>query len=366
MTQLEQALGYVYQDRSLMETALSHSSYANERYQQPLASYERLEFLGDSILGFVTAEYLYRTFLTKPEGELTRIRAELVCEKNLAQVARSLHLGDHLLLGHGEMQTGGRDRSGILCDVMESLIAAAYLDGGFAAAKGIDPYKKPTENVMGLLNLHDSTRMHFIVNKASGITSLAQIKEKKMPIRISMSHTAGNSYLFGKWILEEYGISQQDITAWGGKIYTPSTNDAASMMKDGQLDVALWIGPGEAFIVQDMMNSVDLDILPVDENVIKAVGEKYGLQRDVIPASFYGGKFGKDIVTVSASTELMINKNVSEDIAYKMVKAMCEKRDDIVIASPFWKSFMPEKAGQGLALPLHPGAAKYYKEKGWL
>ena len=137
-------------------------------------------------------------------------------------------------------------------------------------------------------------------------------------------------------------------------------------MKDGQLDVALWIGPGEAFIVQDMMNSVDLDILPVDENVIKAVGEKYGLQRDVIPASFYGGKFGKDIVTVSASTELMINKNVSEDIAYKMVKAMCEKRDDIVIASPFWKSFMPEKAGHGLALPLHPGAAKYYKEKGWL
>ena len=235
-----------------------------------------------------------------------------------------------------------------------------------AAGKGIEPFKKPAENLQSMLNLHDSTLMHFIVNKASGITSLAQIKEKKMPIRISMSHTAGNSYLFGKWILEEYGISQQDITAWGGKIYTPSTNDAASMMKDGQLDVALWIGPGEAFIVQDMMNSVDLDILPVDENIIKAVGEKYGLQRDVIPASFYGGKFGKDIVTVSASTELMINKNVSEDIAYKMVKAMCEKRDDIVIASPFWKSFMPEKAGQGLALPLHPGAAKYYKEKGWL
>ena len=137
MTELEQRLGYTYRDRALFETALSHSSYANERYQQPLASYERLEFLGDSILGFVTAEYLYSTFPTKPEGELTRIRAEMVCEKNLAEVARSLHLGEHLLLGHGEMQTGGRDRSGILCDVMESLIAAAYLDGGFAAAKGI-------------------------------------------------------------------------------------------------------------------------------------------------------------------------------------------------------------------------------------
>lgn len=137
MTELEQRLGYTYRDRALFETALSHSSYANERYQQPLASYERLEFLGDSILGFVTAEYLYSTFPTKPEGELTRIRAELVCEKNLAEVARSLDLGDYLLLGHGEAQTGGRDRSGILCDVMESLIAAAYLDGGFAAAKGI-------------------------------------------------------------------------------------------------------------------------------------------------------------------------------------------------------------------------------------
>lgn len=137
MTELEQRLGYAYRDRALFETALSHSSYANERCQQPLASYERLEFLGDSILGFVTAEYLYSVFPTKPEGELTRIRAELVCEKNLAEVARSLHLGDYLLLGHGEAQTGGRDRSGILCDVMESLIAAAYLDGGFAAAKGI-------------------------------------------------------------------------------------------------------------------------------------------------------------------------------------------------------------------------------------
>ena len=90
--------------------------------------------------------------------------------------------------------------------------------------------------------------MHFIVNKASGITSLAQIKEKKMPIRISMSHTAGNSYLFGKWILEEYGISQQDITAWGGKIYTPSTNDAASMMKDGQLDVACGSDPAKPLL----------------------------------------------------------------------------------------------------------------------
>lgn len=136
-SKLEKALGYTYRDKSLLRTALSHASYANEMYKDTLRSYERLEFLGDSVLGFITADYLYRTFPSKQEGELTRIRAELVCEKNLATVAHRLELGDALLLGNGESHGGGRDRSGILCDVMESLIAAAYLDGGFEAAKGI-------------------------------------------------------------------------------------------------------------------------------------------------------------------------------------------------------------------------------------
>lgn len=134
---LEKALGYAFHDRELLHTALSHTSYANEFYQDTLRSYERLEFLGDSILSFVTADFLYRTFPNKQEGELTRIRAELVCEANLAQVAQEMSLGDYLHLGHGEKQRGGGRRSSILCDVMEALIAAAYLDGGFQAARGI-------------------------------------------------------------------------------------------------------------------------------------------------------------------------------------------------------------------------------------
>lgn len=137
LTTLEKAIGYHYHDQELLKMALSHSSYSNEAYQDPLRSYERLEFLGDSILGFVTADFLFRSFPDKQEGELTRIRADLVCEKTLSEVAEELHLGDYLLLGHGEEQGGGRHRPGILCDVMESLIAAAYLDSGFEAAKGI-------------------------------------------------------------------------------------------------------------------------------------------------------------------------------------------------------------------------------------
>ncbi len=135
LTALEAVLGYAYNERALLQRALSHSSYANEHGTG--MSYERLEFLGDSILGFVAADFLYRSFPEKQEGELTRIRAELVCENNLAAVARSIGLGEYLLLGHGEQHSGGRDRAGILCDVMESLIAAAYLDGGLQAARGI-------------------------------------------------------------------------------------------------------------------------------------------------------------------------------------------------------------------------------------
>lgn len=137
LTKLEQGLGYTFRNKALLENALTHSSYANENRERHLPDNERLEFLGDSILGFVVAEYLYRNFPDKPEGELTRIRADLVCERNLAKAAATIELGSYLLLGHGEEQGGGRKRDSIVSDAMESVIAASFMDGGFAAAKEI-------------------------------------------------------------------------------------------------------------------------------------------------------------------------------------------------------------------------------------
>ncbi len=135
-SELEKGLGYVFRDKKLLENALSHSSYANEK-RDGRTSNERLEFLGDSILGFVTADHLYGLYPDKPEGDLTRIRADLVCERNLAKCAAAIRLGEFLLLGHGEDHGGGRKRDSIVSDAMESVLAAAYLDGGFEAAKGI-------------------------------------------------------------------------------------------------------------------------------------------------------------------------------------------------------------------------------------
>ena len=136
INQLETAIGYRFQNITLLQNALAHSSYANERWHNSLQSNERLEFLGDSILGMTVADYLYRNFPDRLEGELTRMRADMVCERSLAKIAHQIGLGEYLLLGKGEEQGGGRNRDSILADAVESVIAACYLDGGMDAAVG--------------------------------------------------------------------------------------------------------------------------------------------------------------------------------------------------------------------------------------
>lgn len=130
MQELEQKIGYSFRDKKLLENALTHSSYANERHRESCESYERLEFLGDSILGHITADFLYHQDPPIPEGRMTRLRAELVCEASLHQIARRLELGKVMRLGKGEEHTGGRERPSILADMVESIIAAVFLDSG--------------------------------------------------------------------------------------------------------------------------------------------------------------------------------------------------------------------------------------------
>ena len=135
MKTLEERLGYQFKNRALLENALTHSSYANEHRETGITSNERLEFLGDSVLGMVVADHLYREHPQMPEGELTRTRAALVCEGSLVEVARALELGRYLRLGKGEDAGGGRERPSILADATEAVLAAIYLDGGIAQAR---------------------------------------------------------------------------------------------------------------------------------------------------------------------------------------------------------------------------------------
>lgn len=134
MEVLEQKLGYKFKNLRLLENALTHSSYANE-VRNGITSNERLEFLGDSVLSIIVSDYIFKEFKNIPEGELTKLRASLVCEKSLCAFSRELELGRFLKLGKGEDHNGGRERDSILADAFEAVLAAMYLDGGMEVAR---------------------------------------------------------------------------------------------------------------------------------------------------------------------------------------------------------------------------------------
>lgn len=133
--ELEKQIGYVFQNKKLLLHALTHTSYANENRLGKLSSNERLEFLGDAVLELAVSEYLFEINKDKQEGELSKTRARLVCEAALAKHAENLLLGEYILMGKGEISTGGRTRASITSDTLEAMIGAIYLDGGFANAK---------------------------------------------------------------------------------------------------------------------------------------------------------------------------------------------------------------------------------------
>jgi ribonuclease-3 len=131
---LQQALGHRFGDPDLLLRALTHSSYVNEHPEDRIGDNQRLEFLGDAVLDLVVSRYVYHRFAAAPEGELTRIRAEVVNEKSLAQVARKLELGGYLRLGKGEEKSGGRNKDSLLANALEAFLGAVFCDGGFEAA----------------------------------------------------------------------------------------------------------------------------------------------------------------------------------------------------------------------------------------
>ena len=168
METLEHKLGYSFRNRSLLENALTHSSCANES-RGKLTSNERLEFLGDSILGMVVAEHLYRTHPELPEGDLTRVRAALVCEDSLVEVASALCLGNYLRLGRGEESGGGRQRPSIRADAVEALLAAVYLDGGIEPVRKIIQNFILTREVASLSRPRDyKTALQELIQQKSG------------------------------------------------------------------------------------------------------------------------------------------------------------------------------------------------------
>ncbi len=180
MKELEQKIGYTFQNKGLLKKAVTHSSYANEAKEKN-GSNERLEFLGDAVLSIIISDFLYKNYNHLPEGELTKLRASLVCEKSLFGFSKQLDLGSFLRLGKGEKQTGGSERSSILADAFEAVLAAIYLDGGIESA---------SKFVMGFANteLLNTKQSAFIDYK----TTLQEIIQKN-PDEKPSYHLTGES-----------------------------------------------------------------------------------------------------------------------------------------------------------------------------
>jgi len=174
MEKLEERIGYRFKNKKLLETALTHSSFANERHNDSRESYERQEFLGDSVLGLVTAEFLFAHEPMLPEGRMTRLRAELVCEASLHKTALALGLGQYMHLGKGEANTGGRERPSILADMVEAIIAAIYLDSGMDEAR-----RFVLEKVLGDVEISEQRR------SADYKTRLQELVQRKANQHIS-------------------------------------------------------------------------------------------------------------------------------------------------------------------------------------
>lgn len=165
-TEFEKKIGYTFKNKELLHEALSHSSYANE-VKRGRHSNERLEFLGDSVLSIVVSKHLFTHFKHLPEGELTKIRASLVCEKALFEFSKKIDLGKHILLGKGEENSGGRERPSIVSDAFEAVIAAVFLDGGMEAAeKYVLSFIPKNIEATGSKSLHDyKTMLQEIIQK---------------------------------------------------------------------------------------------------------------------------------------------------------------------------------------------------------
>lgn len=180
MKELEEKLGYSFNDRNLLKTALTHSSYANEMKRDGVESNERLEFLGDSILGMIVARYLYDSYPGMQEGKMTKLRSELVCEQSLSSAAERLSLGDYLYLGKGEVQGGGRERPSLLADAVEAVLAAVTIDGGLVPARRI-VQKYILSNSEEVKNHDYKTILQERVQRKSGRTFSYHLIDEKGP-----------------------------------------------------------------------------------------------------------------------------------------------------------------------------------------
>lgn len=235
-----------------------------------------------------------------------------------------------------------------------------------AFKNGTEPYKTPTtKGIATIINLQDRINYQIVSPEASPVKDLRDLKTMKN-VNVGVGSTGGSTEKIFRNLLKEYGITYDDIRANGGKIVTNGFDDIANMVKDGQIDVFVWIGPGEAWFIVDVSGSVPLKFLSIDPEIAEKAAAKMGINVGTLPAEFYKGKVGPNVTTFWDTNAIFVRDNLSEESAYNLTKAIIEGKEDIARANPSWVSIDPAIGWKNNVFPLHPGAEKYYREKGFL
>ena len=234
-----------------------------------------------------------------------------------------------------------------------------------SAKKGITPYKAPHDKLVSLFSTTDRCRLNIIARDAVPFKTLDEIREKKLPVNVGMSLKGTPSELFGRWVLEAYGITYDDIKAWGGSVDFSGYESVVNAMKDKQIDFTFWCGPGEPVMFQEVGLSAPLRWIPVDRPDVIAKMKEKGLFETVIEGGMTG-TVGSNIPCVSDQNQIFTTSDVSEELAYRITKVFVEHADEIKAANPGWSTFNAKDACEMVTLEMHPGAARYFREIGVL
>ncbi len=234
---------------------------------------------------------------------------------------------------------------------------------GKAALAGTEPFKSPQKDVRAITVLYARAMYHMAVLKSSGITDIAQIKEKKYPFKASLNTKGSFMEMVGREILAGYGITYEDLAAWGGQVSFLSMNATFPLIQDGRLECMSNVIQVPSSHIKELSVTHDLTLLPIRDDVREKVAKSLGLSLDVIPKSAYSF-LDKDVPTVSAAVVLIASAKMSDETAYKVTKAIHDNLDYLATVHQDLKSLTPAGMAQVGGVPLHPGALKFYKEIG--
>lgn len=236
-----------------------------------------------------------------------------------------------------------------------------------AARDGISPYTYKVSNVCTLMNIQDPQNFNVLVRRDLGIDSIEQIREKKIPVRISTGPQGGNSEVYGRWLFEAYGIPFETLAEWGGKAFPSTMDGVIEAVQNNQADIVIWNGSGESWHIAEILKSAPFKALSISPEVAAKMEKEHGFRPTVLPKEYYKGQIADaDVPTICDWLEILVPSSMSEETAYRITKAVAESLEFLSQGNPDWKKVTQNKMAEDFILPMHPGAERYYRERGWI